>query len=63
MNNARKIIGDWKRLIKVYRSESEKLAKEYIQLTKNGSEDHKIALIEAFGNKYLIVKSSLIVKY
>ena len=50
MNNARKLIGDWKRLIKVYRSESEKLAKEYIQLTKTGSEDQKIALIEAFGN-------------
>ena len=50
MNNARKLIGDWKRLIKVYRSESEKLAKEYIQLTKNGSDDQKIALIETFGN-------------
>ena len=53
MNNARKLIGDWKRLIKVYRSESEKLAKEYIQLTKTGSEDEKIALIETFGNENL----------
>ena len=54
MNNARKLIGDWKRLIKVYRSESEKLAKEYIQLTKTGSEDEKIALIETFGNLNLL---------
>ena len=49
MNNARKIIGEWKRLIKVYRSESEKLAKQYIQVTDNGSEEQKIAYIEAFG--------------
>ena len=49
MNNARKLIGEWKRLIRVYRSESEKLAKEYIRMTDNGSEEQKIAHIEAFG--------------
>ena len=49
MNPARTIIGEWRRVLNVYRSASQKLANQYIELTKTGTDDEKISQINIFG--------------
>ena len=49
MNPARTIIGEWRRVLNVYRAASQKLANQYIELTKTGTDDEKISQINIFG--------------
>ena len=54
-NQARELIGQWKRLINEYRKNSRTIARQIIDLVNGLDDDDKIKVIDIFGRLYPII--------